>query len=101
MNKEATLQAIKNKLAKEYDYEDWSQLVKEMSDDAPIDFIMYTDEVAKRYAIAMCDRQKKQCAIEARTMVVFDEEVHAYDPRPVSEIKIDKDSILESNNVAE
>lgn len=85
MGKEELLQKIKDEVAHEYGFSDWEQLVE-----CDPDVDDYVDEIANLYAIAMCEEQKMACCEEA--------EVDYYD---WDRARVDKQSILQTKNVAE
>lgn len=107
MNKEELLQKIKDDVAKLNGHH-------KMEDCTYIPHLMALMEaVAKRYAIAMCEEQKKACA-EGSKIVLSDygkksDGSYGWNTRSVdyfamddgNNIKIDKQSILETKNVAE
>lgn len=71
--KEAILQRIKDEVAREHHYKDWAEASECFNGDdtsdyrADIETDGMVDEVAKRYAIAMCQLQIQACIGEVVT----------------------------------
>jgi len=60
MNKKELLQKIKDDVAEKHSYPSWSAVIKYPMDAETRSQIF--DEVANRYAIAMCEEQKRECS---------------------------------------
>lgn len=108
MNKEELLQKIKDEVARDQGYLGIDHLI-ELSSDKYI--LKALDEIASRYAIAMCEEQKRECS-ENASSILIDEcgNVHTYGYdiysdegwcRGTVESEVDKQSILNTKNVAE
>jgi hypothetical protein len=62
MNKEVLLQKIKHEVARERDYKDWASMMKWYIDKNVLFMLTVAyEKVTERFAIAMCEEQKKQC----------------------------------------
>ena len=91
--KEEVLQNIKDGVATERGWRDWFEYenLLQYGDTPDIKDISLIDEVISRFAIAMCEEQRKACSESARS--IFDNDSGI--------IHVDKQSILETKNVAE
>ena len=107
MNKAEILQKVKDDVAKDFGYLDWHDMYQRNSFEDRA-----TEEVAVLYAIACCEEQKRLDAESAKSFVLMikDEEIKEdtefviydyYDNKVVVRSDVDKQSILNTPNIAE